>query len=240
MKLQRYAEKIFSEVKITRDILYATLPGYDEDHTPTELLLDVYEPDNDMEENRRAMIFVHGGGFIGGTRNSGYPSIMCDTLAQYGYVCFNIDYRLFIKESRPSYAECAPYTALDIEAARQFIVSRADEFGIDPTNISIGGGSAGAMASIDACKIYPDYKSFICLWGTYVDAQVSKKYVPTFLVHGTGDQIVPYEYSRAFLARLESRGIACELLTLPDAPHTAIKWLPDYEEPMIRFMNSVM
>ena len=165
---------------------------------------------------------------------------MCDVLAKYGYVCFTIDYRLFQKEIRPSYPECAPIAALDIETARQFIVSKADEFGIDPANISIGGGSAGAMGAIDACRMYPAYKAFVCLWGTYKGAQVPEKYPPTILIHGTADKSVPYAYCEAFYAGLQERGIPCELVTLQDAPHTAISRLPEYEEPMIRFMNAVM
>ena len=238
--MQRYIEKITSDVQITTGITYAILPGYDKKHTPTTLCMDIYEPANDTETGRRALIFVHGGGFTGGTRDTGYPHVMCDVLAKYGYVCFTIDYRLFPDDIRPPYPDCAAITAQDIETARQYILSRAEEFAIDPNNISVAGGSAGAMAAVDACRIYPAYKAFVSLWGTYEGAQVPEKYPPTFLIHGTADQSIPYAYCTAFYARLQERGIPCELFTLKDASHTAIHCLPDYEEPMIRFMNSVM
>ena len=47
---------------------------------------------------------------------------------------------------------------------------------------------------------------------------------PCFLVHGTADQSVPYDQSLQWQARLKAHGIACELVTVPNAPHGMGKW----------------
>ena len=147
--MTRYLEKITDDVKVTTALTYATLPGYDADHTETPLMLDVYEPANDTEKNRRAVLFVHGGGFVNGTRNQGYPPVICTLLAKRGYVCFSIDYRLFPSgKERGTYNDAAPKAAKDVDLARKWIFERADEFGIDTTKFAISGGSAGGMASI--------------------------------------------------------------------------------------------
>src|ERR1044072_9221351 len=57
------------------------------------LLLDVYEPRAPWLKPRPAIIQVHGGGWIVGTRSEqGIP--LLNHLAAHGWVGFNIDYRL--------------------------------------------------------------------------------------------------------------------------------------------------
>ena len=236
--MKRYEEKLFREVSITPDLLYHTAPGYDKNHTETQLCLDVYAPAGDTEKNRRAVILVHGGGFFKCDKRQDYIVILGKLFAQYGYVCFSLDYRLFpSREERPSGCESAKCTAMDVEAARTWILRRKDEFGIDPETLFICGGSAGGMTSLESCRVYPDYKALICLWGAYPNIELPEKYPPTFLVHGTADKLVPHENSERFFEQLKKQGVPAELVILPNAPHTAIRWLPDYEEKMIRFMN---
>ena len=140
----RYLEKITDEVNVTTGFTYAVLPGYDAAHTETTLMLDVYAPADDTEKNRRAVLFVHGGGFVTGTRDKGYPPVICTLLAKHGYVCFSIDYRLYPSgKERGTYYDAAPKVAKELDLARKWILERADEFGIDPTKLIISGGSAG-------------------------------------------------------------------------------------------------
>ena len=237
--MKRYIDKIFDEVTVEADLLFATAPGYDDAHTETPLHLDVYTPAGDTEQNRRAVILVHGGGFCSLTcdKQQGYVVTLARLLAQYGYVCFSIDYRLFTKENRPPYREAAVYAAADIETARRWITANAARFGIDPTALSICGGSAGGMGSIEACRLYPDYRAFVCLWGAYADMDVPAAFPPTIVIHGTADKLVPCENGIAFHRALEAGGIDTELIVLEDAPHTAIKWLPDFESSMIDFLD---
>ena len=55
------------------------------------LFLDIYYPDIDADEVRPLVIVVHGGGFVTGTRYEN--TFFAQTLANYGYVVANIDYR---------------------------------------------------------------------------------------------------------------------------------------------------
>ena len=236
--MSRYTEMLFSSVCVERDILFATLPGYNRQQTPTELAIDVYAPEGDTEENRRAVILVHGGGFCGGDRRKGFPERFGSLLTQYGYVCFSVDYRLFLEGNRPKHPTAAPYAAMDIECARRFITENAERFRVDAAHIAICGASAGGMGSLEACRIHTAYTAFVCLWGTYDNAMVPSSYPPTILIHGTADQSVSYAFSEAFYAKLQEKGIPTELIPLEDAPHTAIKWLGEFEERMIRFLDT--
>lgn len=235
--MKRYTGKIFEEVNVERGILFAQAEGYDTAHTPTDLHMDVYSPAGDDDKARRGVILVHGGGFLNGDRMQNYIVILGNLLAQYGYVCFAVDYRLFEKENRPSYATSAPYAAADIETARRYIAANAERFGIDAEKMYICGGSAGGMASVEACRLYSEYRAFICLWGAYPDVRVPAKYPPTILIHGTADKSVPFPLGEEFHERLAARGIPTELIPLADAPHTCINRLPDFEERMIAFLE---
>ena len=238
--MTRYLEKITDEVKVTPALTYAVLPGYDTAHTETTLMLDVYEPADDTEKNRHAVLFVHGGGFLNGTRDQGYPPVICTLLAKHGYVCFSIDYRLFPSKSlRGTYADAAPIAAKDVELARKWIVEKADEFGFDPAKLVISGGSAGGMACIEACKLH-NYSAFACLWGTNAGASVFEGFPPTILIHGTADQLVAYENCEAFYAQLQDKNITCQLITLQDAPHTPMSRLNIFAPPMVEFLYNNM
>lgn len=236
--MSRYTEMLFSSVCVERDILFATLPGYNRQQTPTELAIDVYAPEGDTEENRRAVILVHGGGFCGGDRRKGFPERFGSLLAQYGYVCFSVDYRLFLEGNRPKHPTAAPYAAMDIECARRFITENAERFRVDAAHIAICGASAGGMGSLEACRIYPDYRAFICLCGTFEHALVPPIYPPTLLLHGTADTTVPYTYSEAFFARLQERGIPSELVTLQGVAHSVSAHLPEYAKKIINFLDA--
>jgi len=234
--MTRYLEEITDEVKVTPGFIYAVLPGHDAEHTETPLMLDVYEPANDTEKRRHAVLFVHGGGFVTGTRDQGYPPVICTLLAKHGYVCFSIDYRLYPSgKERGTYYEAAPKVAKELDLARKWILERTEQFGIDPAKLAISGGSAGGMASIEACKIY-NYSAFACLWGTHKGSSPSEDFPPTILIHGTADQLVDYEHCEKFYAQMMEKKLICQLVTLKDAPHTPMKRLSEFAEPMIKFL----
>lgn len=59
---------------------------------PVPLLLDVYYPDNDVV-NRPVFMFIHGGGFTGGTKTKPEIVAMADYYASRGWVFASVDYR---------------------------------------------------------------------------------------------------------------------------------------------------
>ena len=110
------------------------------------LLLDVYEPAAPSPDLRPAIVQVHGGGWVVGTRSEqGIP--LLNHLATHGWVGFNIDYRL-------SPSATWPDQVVDVKRAIAWVREHATEYGADPDFICLTGGSAGghlcALAALTA------------------------------------------------------------------------------------------
>ena len=93
----RYTEVQFfdsTEITIGNDIQF----GIANDHVgnPYTLLMDIYYPNLtiDPSPERPFIMIVHGGGFQGGDKNEGGIVDLCIFLAERGYVCASINYRL--------------------------------------------------------------------------------------------------------------------------------------------------
>ncbi|MDD4688716.1 MAG: alpha/beta hydrolase [Eubacteriales bacterium] len=219
--MKRYLEKITDELNIEYDIPFANVIGYD--GNPIELALDVYSPANDTDTNRRTIIIVHGGGFVGGTKQQDYVKTLAIEFAQLGYVCVSIDYRLHSKDKHPGRKLGAVYAAEDVEMARLFLCDNAEKFGINMSNIALMGGSAGGMAINEACKNKDaGYRCCICLWGGPEEITEPEKYVDMLLSHGTDDHTVAYEKSVDLYNALNEVGVHCELIPIEGADHTCI------------------
>ena len=88
----RYRDPVFTTVTKTTDVQYGTAP--DNNGNPVALKLDVYQPAGDTLTQRPAVIWVHGGGFSGGDKSGGPSADLANTFAKLGYVSFSINYRL--------------------------------------------------------------------------------------------------------------------------------------------------
>ena len=138
------------DVKRERGIVYAVEPGAGPGGRDLKLRLDVYraKPDTpgDLGGMRPAVIQVHGGGWLAGSRyEQGIP--LLNHLAARGWVGFNIDYRLSPEATWPDHI-------VDVKRAIAWVRANADELGIDPGRVAITGGSAGghltALAGLTA------------------------------------------------------------------------------------------
>jgi len=98
------------------------------------LLLDMTRP-KQGKGPFPALLFVHGGGWGAGTRDS-FRSPMF-YFSQRGFVCVTVDYRL-----APRYKFPAPLE--DIKCAVRWLRANARTYDIDPERIGAVGGSAGA------------------------------------------------------------------------------------------------
>jgi acetyl esterase/lipase len=105
-------------------------------HDGVSLYGDLYLPMG--AEPHPAMLFIHGGGFRGGSK-AGYGNTWGPYLAARGYVVFAIDYRL----SMPNQTAW-PQALLDCKAALQYLRGNAAMLGIAADRIGVGGDSAGA------------------------------------------------------------------------------------------------
>ncbi len=114
-----------------------------------DLRLDIYRPADDDpadEVVHPAVIQVHGGGWLAGSRyEQGIP--LLNHLAAIGWVGFNVDYRLSPEATWPA-------QIIDVKRAIAWVRENAGELGIDPAMICITGGSAGghlaALAALTA------------------------------------------------------------------------------------------
>lgn len=87
-----------------------------------------------------AVVWIHGGGWTGGTKNEDRAQEICSTLAAAGYVAVSIDYRL---------GDGAwPTNLHDCKNAVRFLRAHATKYQIDPTRIAVAGGSAGGHLAL--------------------------------------------------------------------------------------------
>ena len=90
-----------------------------------------YPADNN---NKAAIIMIHGGGWRSGNRTQHYP--LLQQLAKLGYTCFAPEYRL-------STEALFPAGVYDVKAAIRWVRANAGQFNIDTAKIVIAGFSAG-------------------------------------------------------------------------------------------------
>ncbi|MCX2838016.1 alpha/beta hydrolase [Salinimicrobium sp. MT39] len=202
---ERFLDNIF-EVDPAITETYATKDG-------EALKLDIYTPKNDTARSRPLIVFMHGGGFSGGSRTHEDLVKFSQQASRKGYVAVQISYRLTRKGQSfgcdyeaSGKIETFQKAAEDFMDAVQFLVTNADKYRIDPQQIIVGGSSAGAEAVLNA--VYNpqlmlsepnkyqdiDIDGVFSLAGAVVDARylTSKNAVPGVFFHGTKDNLVPY------------------------------------------------
>jgi acetyl esterase len=109
-------------------------------------LLDIFTP-GDIKAPLPAVIWVHGDGFVAGSRTelSGYLKI----LAKRGFVVVAIDYTLAPSAQFPT-------PLRETNAALAFILAHAKEYNIDPLRIFLAGDSAGAQIAAQTALLISD------------------------------------------------------------------------------------
>ncbi|OWK42347.1 esterase [Fimbriiglobus ruber] len=94
--------------------------------------LDIYFPEKPSDQPRPLLIWIHGGGWQGGSKaEAPYLS----QLAR-GYVFASIEYRFSQKALFPAQIQ-------DCQAAIRWLRANAKKYSIDPDHIGVGGASAG-------------------------------------------------------------------------------------------------
>lgn len=148
---QRYITSVFDEINITTNVVYGNAPAInypylDENNTsPQDLLMDIYQPVGDTLESRPAMVCVHSGAFISGSKEAEDMVAFCDSMAHRGYVSASIDYRMGMNIFSSSSSTRAVYRGIqDGRAAIRYLKENAVLYGIDTNNIYLLGSSAGA------------------------------------------------------------------------------------------------
>ena len=166
--------------------------------TVVPLRLDVYAP-IDNNENRPAFVFIHGGGFTGGTKQQANILNLAEFYASRGWVFISIDYRVqsdlgtvpqeWLDYSPPlaTPSQVNQYLAIypaqrDAKAAMRWLSVHAEDYHINRDYITIGGGSAGAITAITVG--ISDEEDFRDELTTITDPTLASTYVnESFEVH---------------------------------------------------------
>ena len=106
----------------------------------TELKLDVYRPPTATEKTPvPVLVFIHGGGWIGGTKEGAVLQLL--PYLERGFAAVNVEYRLGRVARAPAAVE-------DCRCALRWIVRNAKRFGFDTSRIVVTGGSAGGHLAL--------------------------------------------------------------------------------------------
>ena len=212
----RYKDPVFKNIKIDNNVVYQTNPP---GNTKEKYYrLDLYQPENDTSTSRPLIIWMHGGGFKFGNKESRGTPLWSKRFAQRGYVCAAVNYRLSKKNTLSDFTAlvnaCAD-TIEDIDQAISFFKKNYSLYGVDTNRIILAGNSAGGMialqsvysnaylmnrrvqASTASHDVSPALNprhiaAVINFWGGMFDTSWLKNAsVPIVSVHGGKDRIVP-------------------------------------------------
>ena len=114
------------------------------------LFLNLWRPLNSESENLPVMVWIHGGGNVGGW--SFEPNYRGPELAAGGVIVVSIAYRLGVfgflahpdLTRETSYASSGNYGLLDQLEALRWVQAHIEKFGGDRSNVTVFGESAGA------------------------------------------------------------------------------------------------
>jgi acetyl esterase len=211
-----------------------------------ELKLLVDKPEGwKASDQRPAIVFFFGGGWVGGTpeqfrRHSAY-------FASRGMVGIRVEYRTIPKgDDGPPLVCCA-----DAKSAMRYVRSHVAELGIDPKRLAGSGGSAGGhlaafTALVDGLDDAKDDKNVSCKpdalvlfnpvfdngpgeWGNervrgrfkeFSPAHhITKDAPPTLVFLGDKDNLIPVKVLENYKAKMKTAGVRCDTHIYPGEGH---------------------
>lgn len=208
------------------------------------LLLDVSIPEGPGPFP--AVIVVHGGGFTHGNKRM-FTTPIFEPLSYGRFAWFTIDYRL-------APAVRAQEQVDDVLSALAWVHQHTAEYRVDRQRIALMGESAGAYLVDYAAAVAPKETPIAGVVSFYGPADLAIQFKdkpvpdglkaffsdglqkmspvnmvregmpPFLLLHGTADELVPYEESPKFCEALKAHGNQCDLYTIPGARHGMSRW----------------
>jgi len=182
-----------------------------------QLYLDFYTPEH-VDDSTICMVYVFGGGFIGGHRDGKFEKAYFKQLVDAGFMVAAIDYRLgLIGAKNLSLFNSQPLekavnmAAEDAISALAFLLDHAAELKVNKDWIVMTGSSAGAIISLQTdyalCNgflnsgILPDdfrLAGVVSYAGAIFSHEGKVQYrnhapAPTMMYHGTKDNLVTYK-----------------------------------------------
>ncbi len=126
-----WAATVQNRYQVSPNITYLVANNYEDK-------LDIYHR-RDVSGPQPTVIYIHGGGWTGGTKESAFMSVM--PWLEMGWTVVNVEYRL----ARISHA---PAAVEDCLCALKWIASHANEYHIDESKIVVSGDSAGGHLAL--------------------------------------------------------------------------------------------
>lgn len=124
---QRIGQNAPEDVTVLRDVVFGKGGGRD-------LTMHIVLPKERPETPQPAYVWVHGGGWMGGTKDGGVGQVI--PLVREGFVGATIEYRLTGEAPFPAQIE-------DCKCAIRYLRAHAEKYNLDPKRIAVGGSSAG-------------------------------------------------------------------------------------------------
>lgn len=116
-----------------------------DDSTVSALVLSPLEPKPDVP----GVLWIHGGGHVTGMKEMVYTSRAVDMVVKYGAVVVSPGYRLALTNPYPADLN-------DCYATLLWMRDHAEELGINPSQLFVGGESAGGGLAIALCLLARD------------------------------------------------------------------------------------
>jgi acetyl esterase/lipase len=106
-----------------------------------DTVLDVYQSKRSSPGQKRpAVLVIHGGGWVGGKKDSVF-NMLCKPYLEKGFVVANVEYRLASTAPAPAAVE-------DVLAAANWFRKNADKYQVDRKKIIVTGDSAGGHLAL--------------------------------------------------------------------------------------------
>jgi acetyl esterase/lipase len=193
------------------------------------------------------VIYVHGGGFVGGIRRGPNVDAIAQALSARGINLLSISYRLqgdnpvispefaqferdyqALNTAEPS-ARVTAFTAAveDATKALRWAVDNAATYCIDPQRFGLWGGSAGAYTVMHVAYTLDEYaiprppvRVAVDYWGgLFRDADMEAGEPPLFVLHGTVDPTVPYAEALQLTNQAERVGVPFTFYSVTGGGH---------------------
>lgn len=217
--------------------------------------------DENTTEKFPVHIFVHGGGWIGGsleTSSADYSAHKNYLAKSLGIVTLSISYRCVSSGGTYSYAE------EDVDRAYQWAIDNAETYNLDMNKVFFSGGSAGTPLAAMASQRLPNVIGFIGFNGIYDfvnDAgdygagnwfkqnipsemansaifQLSDNPPPTILMHGDADTTISHLQSTRLADAINAKGGSAKAIIYPGEVHSFFnRGKPLHEETFYEMAN---
>lgn len=182
-----------------------------------QLYMDFYTPER-VNDSTICVVYVFGGGFIGGNRDGKFEKAYFKQLVDEGFMVAAIDYRLGLKGAKnlgvfntDPLENAINMATEDAISAIAYLLEHSNELKVNMNLIMMVGSSAGAITSLQTdyamcngllnSSILPEdfhLAGVVSYAGAIFSREGKVKYnnhdpAPTMLYHGMADRLVPYK-----------------------------------------------